>query len=122
MIEIHTDRISVKAQLNESSTAQEIWNMLPVRGVVNTWGDEIYFPIPVQKELEEGREIVREGDLAYWPPGHAFCIFFGQTPVSRSGEVRPASPVNVIGKVLGDIQSLKEISAGDEIVVEPLKE
>jgi hypothetical protein len=122
MIEIHTNRISVKAQLNESSTAQEIWNVLPVRGVVNTWGDEIYFPIPVQKELEEEYEIVREGDLGYWPPGHAFCVFFGQTPISRSGEIRPASPVNVIGKVLDDLQILKEISAGDEIAVEPLKE
>jgi hypothetical protein len=121
-IEIHTDRISVKAQLNESSTAQEIWNVLPVQGVANTWGDEIYFSIPVQRELEEGREIVREGDLGYWPPGRAFCVFFGQTPISRSGEVRPASPVSVIGNVLDDIQILKEISSGDEIVVEPLNE
>ena len=121
-IEIRTDRISVKAQLNESLTAREIWNALPVRGVVNTWGDEIYFPIPVQRELEKGQEVVREGDLGYWPPGHAFCIFFGQTPISGSGEVRPASPVCIIGNVLDDIEILKEISSGDEIVVEQLNE
>jgi hypothetical protein len=121
-IEIHTDRISVKARLNESLTAREIWNVLPVRGVVNTWSDEIYFPVPVQRGLEAGREVVREGDLGYWPPGHAFCVFFGQTPISRSDEVRPASPVCVIGNVLGDIEILKEISSGDEIVVKPLNE
>jgi hypothetical protein len=116
-IEIRTDKISVKAQLNESATAREIWNVLPVRDVVNTWGDEIYFKIPVQRELEDSREIVREGDLGYWPPGHAFCVFFGQTPISRSGEIRPASPVCVIGNVLDNIEILEEISSGDEIVV-----
>jgi hypothetical protein len=121
-IEIRTDRISVKARLNESLTAREIWNVLPVRGVVNTWGDEIYFQVPVQRGLEAGREVVREGDLGYWPPGHAFCVFFGQTPISRSDEVRPASPVCVIGNVLDDIEILKEISSGDEIVVRPLNE
>jgi len=121
-IEIRTDRISVKARLNESLTAREIWNVLPVRGVVNTWGDEIYFQVPVQRGLEAGREVVRKGDLGYWPPGHAFCVFFGQTPISRSDEVRPASPVCVIGNVLDDIEILKEISSGDEIVVRPLNE
>ena len=112
--------MSVKAQLNDSSTARAIWNTLSVQGVSNTWGDEIYFPIPVRLELEAGQEVVREGDLGYWPEGHAFCIFFGPTPVSKSGEIRPASPVSVFGNVLDDLHVLKEVSSGENILVEPL--
>ena len=114
-IVIKIEGLSVNAELNESKTAQKIWDALPITGSVNTWGDEIYFSIPVNLPLEDAKEIVSEGDLGYWPPGSAFCIFFGLTPASQGDEIRPASPVNVFGKVIGDVKVFKEINSGAKI-------
>jgi hypothetical protein len=84
----------------------------------NTWGDEVYFEIPVYLEAEDPQEVVQMGDLGYWPPGHAMCIFFGRTPVSRGEEIRPASPVNVFGRVIGDPTVFKAVRDGEKITVE----
>ncbi|MEM2876443.1 MAG: cyclophilin-like fold protein, partial [Candidatus Bathyarchaeia archaeon] len=84
----------------------------------NTWGEEIYFSIPVYLELEDSQETVEVGDIGYWPPGHAFCIFFGKTPASRGSEIRPASAVNVFGKVVGDPKVFKKVKDGDTILIE----
>jgi len=85
----------------------------------NTWGDEIYFPIPVQMdESDDAREVVEIGDLGYWPPGHAFCIFFGRTPASRGNEARAASPVNPLGHVEGDPTIFTTVPDGAEIALE----
>ena len=94
--------VVIEAELNQSQTAQKIWDALPIEARGNTWGEEIYFSIPVEMESENPQEVVELGDLAYWPPGTAFCVFFGRTPMSRGSEIRPASPVNVIGKLIGD--------------------
>lgn len=99
-------------------TAQAIWDALPFEARTNTWGDEIYFSIPVQVELEKPREVVEKGELGYWPPGRALCILFGPTPASRGSEIRPASPVNVIGRVLGDPVVFKKVRSGERIRVE----
>jgi len=100
-IRISVNDLKVEAELNESKTAQLIWEALPIEGKTHLWGEEIYFAIPVKTGLEQGaREIVSSGELGYWPSGHAFCIFFGPTPASRGEEIRAASAVNVIGKVL----------------------
>ena len=88
------------------------------KGNVSTWGDEIYFSIPVDMPLENPKDVVFEGDLGYWPPGRAFCIFFGPTPVSQGDEIRPASPVNVFGRVTGDSTVFKEILSGLKIIIE----
>ncbi len=97
------------AQLNDSPTAQKIWEALPIETSFSTWGDEIYFSIPVALELEsDAQEIVESGDLGYWPSGNAFCIFFGPTPMSSEGEIRPASAVNMIGRIADDAAQLKE--------------
>ncbi len=97
------------AQLNDSPTAQKIWEALPIETSFSTWGDEIYFSIPVAMELEsDAQEIVESGDLGYWPSGNAFCIFFGPTPMSSEGEIRPASAVNMIGRIADDAARLKE--------------
>ena len=103
--------------LNDTVTAESIWDSLPITARCNTWGDEIYFGIPVRAELEEGREVVELGDLGYWPPGNAFCIFFGPTPASRGDEIRPASPVTVVGKVTGDLGMLKDVPSGAEVTL-----
>jgi uncharacterized protein len=107
------------AILNESGTAQAIWNALPIEARANTWGDEIYFGIPVQHDEEpDARETVDFGDLGFWPPGHAFCIFFGPTPASRGNEIRPASPVNVIGRITSDPNVFKSVASGARVRLE----
>ncbi len=115
---ISSDRVEVKGMLSDSATADAIWNKLPFTSEVNTWGDEIYFTVPVRTALEDSaREVVEKGDIGYWPSGSAFCIFFGPTPVSRQGEIRAAGKVNVFGKIEGDTSVLKEIAQGSKIIV-----
>ncbi len=105
--------------LNDSPTAEAIWEALPLKARAQTWGDEIYFMIPVHCALDDtARDVVDKGDLGYWPSGPAFCIFFGPTPASSGDEIRPASAVNVFGRVAGDLSALTKISAGSELLVE----
>lgn len=112
----------VAAQLIEKNpkTGKAIWNALPIEGKANRWGDEVYFSIPVNVGLEEGQEVVSVGDLAYWPPGKAFCIFFGPTPASKGNEPRAYSPVNVFAKIVGDASIFKKVKDGDKIRIEEL--
>jgi len=118
-IAIRIGTLAMEAELNETPTAQKIAAALPLRASFNTWGDEIYFAIPVDANLDESAQnIVAVGDLGYWPPGKAWCIFFGQTPVSQPGKIMPASPVNVIGKVLGDAAQFKTVMREREVIVE----
>ena len=117
-ITITVKDIKMGAELNDSNTAQKIWKTLPIEGSVNTWGDEIYFSIPANVGLENAKAVVSEGDLGYWPPGNAFCIFFGTTPVSRGDEIRPDSPVNVFGKIIGDPKVFKKVNSGAKIIIE----
>ena len=116
-IQITAGEVTVEAELNETETAQAVWDGLPIEGVANTWGDEIYFSTPVALELEAGQEVVEMGDLGYWPPGKAFCVFFGPTPASRGDEIRPASPVTVFGRVVGAAAALKAVRDGAQVTV-----
>jgi hypothetical protein len=117
-IRITAGPVTASATLNDSSTARAIWDALPIEVPGSTWGDEIYFGIPVQKGEEDAKAVVEVGDLGYWPPGHAFCIFFGPTPASRGDEVRPASPVNVVGRVEGDATVFKKVASGTRVRLE----
>lgn len=117
-IKIKAGKVEVEAELNESLVAQKIWEILPIKAKANTWGEEIYFEIPLKTELENPQEEVKEGDLGYWPPGKAFCIFFGLTPASVPGHIRPASEVEVIGKVLGDPKKFSQVSSGESVLIE----
>ena len=118
-IKIISGTVEVTGFLSDCPTAAAIWNAMPIKSTANTWGDEIYFSIPVQVELDDtARETVEKGDLGYWPSGPAYCIFFGPTPASRGAEIRPASAVNVFGKITGDLSVLKKIKSGSAILVE----
>jgi len=120
-IRIVTDATGpVEATLTDKSpdTASRIWEALPIEARANTWGDEIYFGLPVDVNPENPREVVELGDLAYWPPGNAFCIFFGRTPASRGDEIRPASAVNVFGKVEGDPKVFNKVRNGERVRIE----
>ena len=117
-IRITAGQVVATAELNVSKTAVAIWEALPIEAKADTWGDEIYFGIPVRAEADAAKEVVALGDLAFWPPGHAFCIFFGPTPASRGNEIRPASPVNVVGRVNGDATVFKKVRAGTRVTIE----
>ncbi|MDY0042364.1 MAG: cyclophilin-like fold protein [Desulforhabdus sp.] len=118
-IKIMAGSVTLLAELNDSPTGVAIQSVLPLEATARTWGDEIYFPIPVERELEhEAAEVVEVGDLGYWPSGRAFCIFFGPTPASRGDEIRPASAVNLIGKVVGDAREFKAVGEGELVRIE----
>ena len=110
-VSIIIDNESVPAELNDTDTALAIIDNLPLDSDFSTWGDEIYFSIPVKVGLQNGRDVVEMGELGYWPPGSAFCIFYGATPGSTEDEIRPASPVNIIGKIQGNPKIFKKLAA-----------
>ena len=106
--------------LDDSPTAQALADALPITGRAQLWGDEIYFPVPqVAADLDDSAAVVvNVGDLGYWPTGKAFCIFFGLTPTSVPGEIRPASAVNLIGRLAGDPGCLKLVPEGAPVRIE----
>ena len=116
-IRIHAGSVEAEAVLGDGRTAEAIWEVLPLSAKADTWGDEIYFSIPLNLKAESPTDVVELGDLGYWPPGQAFCIFFGPTPASRGDEIRPASAVNVFGRVLGDPKVFKKVRSGATVRV-----
>jgi len=118
-IKLSVGDVSLEGELNDTPTAVKVAEALPIKTAFSTWGDEIYFGIPVHADLDAGaREEVNMGDLGYWPPGNAFCIFFGPTPMSSGENIVPASAVNIIGKVQGDATRFKRVMHEKEILVE----
>jgi len=104
--------------LNNSPTAEMIYDSMPIEGKVNLWGDEIYFSIPIVTALEpDAREEMEVGELGYWPTGQAFCIFFGPTPASDGEKPVAASSVNVLGHLIGDIEDVRDIPYGARISI-----
>ena len=116
-ISITAGSISLDAELNDGDTAGAIWDALPISTPGSTWGDEIYFRISVNAEGINLNDVVELGDLAFWPPGNAFCIFYGPTPASRGDEIRAASGVEVVGRVLGDATQLRQVSSNPSVTI-----
>ncbi|MBP8951558.1 MAG: hypothetical protein KBI47_04135 [Armatimonadetes bacterium] len=118
-IKITAGDVSAYAQLGDGPTAKKVWEALPIEASAQTWGDEIYFGIPVQANKEPDAKAERAvGDLAYWPPGNAFCIFFGPTPMSSGDLPVAASPVNTLGTVEGDATVFKSVRSGAKVIIE----
>ena len=118
-IKIFCQDIEAVADLEENETAKLIYERLPLDGAANRWGGEIYFVIPVVADFEkDSTDIVEEGDIAYWPEGCCFCIFFGKTPDSTEAEIKAASKVNIFGKIRGDSRIFQKVKNGDLIIVE----
>jgi len=110
--------VEVEAEIYMNDMGRKIFSILPITGTVKRWGEEIYFSIPLSmEEAEDARDILKDGELGYWPSGEAFCIFFGKTPASRGNEIRAASNVNVFGRVLGDAKVFNAVGDGEEIRV-----
>ena len=120
-IKIETIEITMEAVLSENETAQKIFAALPIDGQVNRWGEEIYFSIPVElAEAPDARQEMKVGELGYWPPGTAFCIFFGPTPASHDQTPRAASNVNPFGMIEGDATAFTTIRNGEKITLTAL--
>ncbi|HEY1293045.1 MAG TPA: cyclophilin-like fold protein [Chloroflexota bacterium] len=118
-IRVTAGGLSCLATLLPNGTAQAIWEALPIEGRANRWGEEIYFAIPVKLDEDHAQEEVRVGDLAYWPPGNALCIFWGPTPASHADEPRAASPVNVFAHIEGPVPTFSTVQGGATVRLEP---
>jgi hypothetical protein len=119
-IQIAAGGIIVTAALNDSHTADLLWEALPIEGSAQLWGDEIYFEIPIDASIdpEWAAETVDFGAVGFWPSGSALCLFFGPTPISRGDEIRPASAVNVLGAIEGDAAILKSVRSGSPVLID----
>ena len=118
-IKITAGGVHIEAQLFDSPTAKAIISALPITAKAQRWGGEIYFSIGVSCEPDDSsRDVLKAGELGYWPPGKAFCIFFGPTPSSQTDEIRAASAVNIVGKMKGDWSGLCDVPDGAEVLIE----
>jgi hypothetical protein len=122
-ITITAGKARFQAQLNDTTTALAIIEALPIDARANRWGGEIYFSIPVEAGIETGaREVVQAGEIGFWPPGSAFCIFFGRTPASEGDEIRAASAVNIVGQIEGKLDDLWNVPDGVKVVLREFSE
>lgn len=117
-VRVTAGAVSRLALLAANRTARAIWNALPLEGRASRWGDELYFSVPIDLAEDDAEEVVKVGDLAYWPPGSAVCIFWGPTPASVGQEPRAASPVNVFGHVTHDPAAFGSVSSGTLVRLE----
>ena len=117
-VRIKVAEIDIECTLNRTITSLALLELLPITASTSTWGNEIYFPIGLGAEIEPASsDVVESGAIAYWPPGDAFCIFYGKTPASTPDEIRAASPVTLLGTVNGDETVFKSIRSGEEITI-----
>ena len=114
---IKVNRLSIEAKIDSSELSDLLWEKLPIEASVNLWGDEIYFKTNLESQSNQLQQVVDIGDVAFWPPGQAVCLFFGLTPISTPDEIRPASAVIVFGKLIDDPKLLNIVKPGESISI-----
>jgi uncharacterized protein len=113
--------LTLDAELLDTPTARAVVAALPIASSVLTWGEEVYFEVPVKVASEKGaRAVVTPGEIAYWPDGHCIALGFGRTPISQGDETRLASPCNIFATALGDVKALAKVRAGAKVEVTSL--
>jgi len=113
---IQAGSVTIRARLLKTPTAQAVWDALPMTATVKTWGEEIYFDVPVSTPSEpDARDVVKAGEIAYWPDGQA--IGFGPTHISKKNEIRLVSPVNIWANAIDDVTKLISVRAGETVTI-----
>jgi hypothetical protein len=113
--------LALDAELLDTPTARAVAAALPIASSVLTWGEEVYFEVPVKVATEKGaRAVVTPGEIAYWPDGHCVALGFGRTPISQGDETRLASPCNIFATALGDVKALAKVRAGAKVEITSL--
>ena len=117
-ITITVGAVELTAALLDTVTAEAIWSALPIASTARTWGDEVYFPVPVEAPLEAGaKDVVEAGEIAFWVEGRSIAIGYGPTPISHGDEIRLAAKTNIWARALADVTRLRAASDGDAVSV-----
>ena len=110
--------LTLDADLLDTPTARAIAAALPYKAKAMTWGEEVYFDVPVEMPREpNARAVVTPGEIAYWPDGPAIAIGFGRTPISKGDECRLASACNIFARATSDVKALKSVRPGADISI-----
>jgi len=119
-IKLKFSNYTLNIKLRSTNTANAIKNILPFKSIVKTWGDEIYFEIPIKKNLDlesDAKDVINLGEIAYWIDGKCIAIGYGKTPISQNNEIRLAAKTNIWGDAVLDVKELRKIRDGDEIII-----
>ena len=119
-INLKFSNYTLNIKLRSTNTANAIKNILPFKSIVKTWGDEIYFEIPIKKSLDlesDAKDVINLGEIAYWIDGKCIAIGYGKTPISQNNEIRLAAKTNIWGDAVLDVKELGKIRDGDEIII-----
>ena len=119
-INLKFSNYTLNIKLRSTNTANAIKNILPFKSIVKTWGDEIYFEIPIKKNLDlesDAKDVINLGEIAYWIDGKCIAIGYGKTPISQNNEIRLAAKTNIWGDAVLDVKELGKIRNGDEIII-----
>ena len=109
----------VTADLRDSPTVKQLLAALPCEASANSWGEEVYFALPIKASLEaDARQVVEPGTVCFWVQGSSLAVPFGPTPVSKGDECRLVTRCNVLGRIQGDARQLKKVKQGAAIRIE----
>jgi len=119
-INLKFSNYTLNIKLRSTNTANAIKNILPFKSIVKTWGDEIYFEIPIEKNIDlesDAKDVIDLGEVAYWIDGKSIAIGYGKTPISQNNEIRLAAKTNIWGDAVINIKELNKIKDGDEVII-----
>ena len=119
LITLNFGSTTIDVTVRNTPTAQAILNALPITSTVQTWGEEVYFSVPVEATLEQdAKDVVEAGEIAFWVEGSCIAIGFGPTPISQGNEIRLAAATNIWADADDDVRQLINVSSQDRVLVD----